>query len=336
MNTLEHFKGNHTGCPLEHPKLGRWKGVRSEQAETELSGFLQRTLGLVTRTCNRFDTQMCESFNAVTAHFARKQISWKVRWSLRVVCAVMQTNCDEDWRIPLAARCGIEVSDDVKQKLEARYATAIAWNAVRRTPEAQKNKKKPRIRKRYQDKKNKAGASDYHMPRGETERERDDTSTDTEETADEAHDALIEAGGEPNGEEDEPNEEQDGPIEPGDEEIDPDGPDAEIEDLPPQWKTYEEAVRLDPRLAEFGIPSDEDTEVNFHWVPPPGRRCREVGREPGAAADKAQAEVFPPTTLASGWNWRHRRSTGCSLSSRTFFQSHPYPNCATLCHGQRW
>jgi hypothetical protein len=166
LNVVEHFKGNHEHCPFEHPTLTAWRGITDANAEAELMAFLEATVDLVCRTRSPFDSQMCESFNAVKAKFASKTISWKVSWPARVMCAVMQVNSDEDWRLPLAEKLGIRLSPQAKATIAENYRKQMALNAERRTEEYQKATREHRAAHRGAEQRNQVGASDYHMPPG--------------------------------------------------------------------------------------------------------------------------------------------------------------------------
>jgi hypothetical protein len=262
LNALEHFKGNHADCPLEHPTLQKKKGICGQAAENKLQDFLEATVSLVERTRGDFHQQMCESFNAVKAKFASKTMSWKVSWPIRVMCAVMQTNCDEDWRIPLAEKCELELSDEIKERLQKNYGRAKLWNELRRDPERQKQVRIGRNAARNASSRNQAGASDYHMPRGEAEVRGQDPD-EPEEVRDGTINVIDEA-------DDSMDESDDVMDEPGvgdatdDDEDGPDGP------LMP----FADAVSLDPSLAECDRIEEADTETNWFYVVPPGQRCR--------------------------------------------------------------
>jgi hypothetical protein len=167
MNVLEHFKGNHTNCPFDHPTGGHWPGMANPAAAAQLKAFLKTTLSLVTRTYNRFDSQMCESFNAVKLKFASKKISWKVSWPIRVMCAVMQANSDEDWRLPLAERCHLRLSEEAIASIQKRHRRAMDLNAMRRTLEYRRVVGLYRSASHVAARRNQAGASDYHLPHRE-------------------------------------------------------------------------------------------------------------------------------------------------------------------------
>jgi hypothetical protein len=59
LNTLEHFKGNHAGCPHRDPVPEPRPVILTAAAENGLKKILEDTLLLLTRTRTRFDSQMC-------------------------------------------------------------------------------------------------------------------------------------------------------------------------------------------------------------------------------------------------------------------------------------
>jgi hypothetical protein len=126
--------------------------------------FLQKTVKYVIRCRTPFDQQMCESFNSVKAQFASKSISWKVSWAARVMCAVMQMNCGGNWKLELAEKCGIHLSDETRGRLVERYAKDIAQNAIRRTPERQEKEAKRRRAVKDRARLNRMGVEDYRLP----------------------------------------------------------------------------------------------------------------------------------------------------------------------------
>jgi hypothetical protein len=164
LNAVEHFKGNHAGCPREHLNPAQSPVLTSHEAELELSVFLYKTVKYVVRTRTPFDQQMCESFNAVKAQFASKSISWKVSWSCRVMCAVMPMNCGGNWKLQLAEECGIDLSDETRERLTQRYAKDLAQNDIRRRPEKQQKEAQRRRHFKQTARLNRIGADDYRLP----------------------------------------------------------------------------------------------------------------------------------------------------------------------------
>jgi hypothetical protein len=164
LNAVEHFKGNHAGCPREHLNPEQTPLLTSREAEDEMRLFLQKTVKYVVRTRTPFDQQMCESFNAVKAQFASKSISWKISWACRIMCAVMQMNVGGHWKLELAEECGIDLSDETRQRLIQRYAKDLAQNKMRRTPERQKKEAQRRRAVKSKARLSQRGAEDYRLP----------------------------------------------------------------------------------------------------------------------------------------------------------------------------
>jgi hypothetical protein len=94
LNSVEHFKGNHEGCPREHLERDDTVKILTLEAEDQLIHVLQETVELVIRTRHDLDTQLCESFNSVKAKFAEKDISWRISWPIRVMCAILHMNSE--------------------------------------------------------------------------------------------------------------------------------------------------------------------------------------------------------------------------------------------------
>jgi hypothetical protein len=179
MNSLEHFQGNHAGCPRRHLAPDTHPPIHSADSLQELTAILEQTIGLLSRARHGFDQQMCESFNAVKAKFASKDISWGVTWAIRVMCAILQMNSETDWRVPLAETCGITLDPVDLQEMEEAFRKEKALNQERRTAEAQKKAREYRRLARQREKAQNAGRDDYHIA---SEAEDGDEADGTEET----------------------------------------------------------------------------------------------------------------------------------------------------------
>jgi hypothetical protein len=146
--------------------------------EEELTAFLKETVELFDRCRNGFDTQMCESFNAVKPKFATKETSWRLSWPARVMCAVLQMNSEENWRVALAEVCGIEMSAQVVERLTAKWQKEQKRKQKRRTPEALLKACRLRWEPRRADKKATVGKNDYRRsaaPQPDDDPEDDDS-----------------------------------------------------------------------------------------------------------------------------------------------------------------
>jgi hypothetical protein len=169
MNSLEHFKGDHTKCPRQHPTGDHSHPITTHSAaESQLREVLDRTVELLARARTGFDTQLNESCNSLKAKFANKDTSWKCSWSSRVLCALMQVNSVENWRIELADVCDMPLTAGVRQQLEAKWAKQKKLQADRGTAEYHSNERHRRWEARQGDRLSGAGVADYHTaPPGE-------------------------------------------------------------------------------------------------------------------------------------------------------------------------
>jgi hypothetical protein len=80
------------------------------------------------------------------------------------MCAVMQMNLGENWKLDLGKECGIELSDETRVRLAARYAKDIAQNNQRRTPERQATEAIRRRSVKTKASMSGRGAADYRLP----------------------------------------------------------------------------------------------------------------------------------------------------------------------------
>jgi hypothetical protein len=161
-NAVEHFKGNHKHCPPGHEDLAAHPRIDDPAAIEELEQFIEDTVKLVIRTRNGFDSQMCESFNAVKLHFASKTFSWKISWEFRMAAAVLQVNDPLHWRTNLAINCHLVLpGDEAMRRLDAMAAEADQDNIKRRTAEAQEKERKRRRKKKEEESQITAGRGDY-------------------------------------------------------------------------------------------------------------------------------------------------------------------------------
>jgi hypothetical protein len=161
-NTVEHFKGNHAGCPRQHPASDRSHPLAQPGAERQLRDVLARTVDLLSRARTGFDTQLNESCNSLKAKFANKDTSWKCSWSARVMCALMQVNSTDNWRIALAGLCGVTLPDEVRRRLDDRWRRHEYLQALRSTPEYHSRERLRRREVRQGNNQSRAGIADYH------------------------------------------------------------------------------------------------------------------------------------------------------------------------------
>jgi hypothetical protein len=164
MNSLEHFKGNHKGCPREHPGGDHFAAIKNPNAEAQLRAILADTKELLGRARTGFDTQLCESCNSLKTKFANKDTSWKCSWGPRVMCALMQVNSLDNWRITLARLCNLSLSADVIAELDQRWQEHLRWQAARGTEEARLKACRQRWERRHHDSLQKKGREDYGHP----------------------------------------------------------------------------------------------------------------------------------------------------------------------------
>jgi hypothetical protein len=125
MNTIEHFKGNHANCPKGHSKRRARPQMKNPKAVEQLRFFHEKTVKLAVRTRHDFDSQMCESFNAIKAHFADKLYRWKVSWQYRVMCAVLRVNDPVNWREGLAIKCRFRNFNRARFPSHLRYLAGV-------------------------------------------------------------------------------------------------------------------------------------------------------------------------------------------------------------------
>jgi hypothetical protein len=180
LNTVEHFLGNHEGCP--HHKVNAQKRpplADNQRGQEELRGFLERTTNLVMKCGHGLNTQMCESFNSVKARYADKTTSWKVSWNARTMCAILQMNNPERWKLELFIECNLEqLHDQTRQRLEERLIARREASGTRRTEEAQAKAQKRRARMRVESQGETAGKADYRFA---APRDSDGSFSQTEE-----------------------------------------------------------------------------------------------------------------------------------------------------------
>jgi hypothetical protein len=165
MNAVEHFKGNHTGCPREHPGGDHFPAIKDPRVEKQLLDVLKETKELLGRARSGFDTQLCESCNSLKTKYANKDTSWKCSWGSRVMCALMQVNSQENWRITLAQLCNVPLSLEVVAELNHKWELDKQLQAKRGTEEARLIATRRRWERRHAESLQKKGIRDYgHTP----------------------------------------------------------------------------------------------------------------------------------------------------------------------------
>jgi hypothetical protein len=161
MNSLEHFKGNHAKCPRQHPAGDPLPQLAGQEGQRQLREVLTQTVELLSRARTGFDTQLNESCNSLKAKFADKNTSWRCSWSSRVMCALMQVNSVDNWRIELAGLCRVTLSDEVRQRLNDRWRIQQQLQAVRGTPEYRLRECRRRWEDRNKNRLKRAGIAHY-------------------------------------------------------------------------------------------------------------------------------------------------------------------------------
>lgn len=165
-NTLEHLKGNHTHCLPHTVKPDRKAPLAdNERGQMELEALLEATVDLIQATRSGLTSQMCESYNAVKAHYAQKSISWKVSWSQRIMCAILQVNSPEAWKFELFFRSGLRKlhSETLNALLDISYQR-IKENNARRSADAQRRERHRRADVRNRESRDTTGQDDYRLP----------------------------------------------------------------------------------------------------------------------------------------------------------------------------
>jgi hypothetical protein len=163
-NALEHFRGNHEKCPHEHPEVDKLLVIKTAEQEEQLVQFLEATVELLERCLTGVHTNFNESCNALKIHYADKNTSWKGSWSARMMCAIMQVNSLENWRIELARRCGVHLTARAVARLEHVWAEHLELHRERPTEEYRLKESRRRWQLSHQDTPRTPGFYDYRLP----------------------------------------------------------------------------------------------------------------------------------------------------------------------------
>jgi hypothetical protein len=166
-NTIEHFKGNHRFCPgnhfKEHP-TPPYPQMQNPEAVKELTDFLDKTAKLLSHTHSGVNSQRCESFNAMKARYASKEIAWKLSWDTRIMCAVLQMNDPETWRFTLYAELKLPpLKPEVEARIRKKSLALARKNALRTTVLYRAAERKKRREKKAASARQTKGKEDYHM-----------------------------------------------------------------------------------------------------------------------------------------------------------------------------
>jgi hypothetical protein len=124
--------------------------------------FIETTLKLLTCIRNGFDSQICESFNAIKTRYVSKTFSWKISWKARIACAIGQVNMPSMWRHQVAAACGLApMHPQASRRLEAEADRVAKLNVD--PPSAAKHEKERNHRQneRNADARRRLGQRDY-------------------------------------------------------------------------------------------------------------------------------------------------------------------------------
>jgi hypothetical protein len=139
LNTLEHLRGNHAKCSFEHPNLKLKISLMDNPARQEqLRIFLSQMAKLVWQTRKDLNTQLCDSFNVVKAHFANKTYAWQLTWPICTMWAIIQLNSPRLWKFELFSGCRSPgLHQGIVQLLREHTMEQIRRNEVRRTSDSQ-------------------------------------------------------------------------------------------------------------------------------------------------------------------------------------------------------
>jgi hypothetical protein len=81
LNTLNHCCGNHEHCPGQPTNIRlRVNLTDNLEGQMELQEILAKGAELMKQTPGDLSSQLCESVNAIKAHFAPKLFSWMSSW----------------------------------------------------------------------------------------------------------------------------------------------------------------------------------------------------------------------------------------------------------------
>jgi hypothetical protein len=169
-NMGNHFQGDHRDCPEGHAGLAGHAQMQDPDAIRQLGDFTEATLKLITRTRNGFDSQMCESFNAVKARYASKTFSLKISWRARIACAILQVNKPLTWRHKVANECGLApIHPEALRRLTIRAWQIDKLNRDRRSGTEQEKERKRRRDGRNANARRTLGQRDYRRSAASTD-----------------------------------------------------------------------------------------------------------------------------------------------------------------------
>lgn len=124
--------------------------------------FLLKTLKILQKVKKDLTTQLNESFHALKAKFASKDLLWLDSWVGRVSAAILQFNQPHMWKFELYEKLGFSpIGAICKTRLMTKFEQTRAKSEVRRPREYQMAEARRRTLKRTITGKNKAGSKLY-------------------------------------------------------------------------------------------------------------------------------------------------------------------------------
>jgi hypothetical protein len=112
-----------------------WCFRNDVHAIEQLRSFIAATEGLVLGYQKKFHTNGNESFNALRAHLASKDTSWKTTWKPRAWLAALIFNYSYGWVEEFCASYDIPMVEGVPAKLARTTAEVLTRREKQRTPE---------------------------------------------------------------------------------------------------------------------------------------------------------------------------------------------------------
>jgi hypothetical protein len=130
MGMIAHFLSADSG----------WQFKRDPLAVDLLSRLAVELKPYLHRFQKDWNTQACESYNALKANLADKNFSWKETFGARAMIAALRANYAFEWVSEFCAEYGIELEPGVADWLHEESQRILARRASRRTEEGRREK----------------------------------------------------------------------------------------------------------------------------------------------------------------------------------------------------
>ena len=157
LNSVEHYKGNHTLCIHENYKnkkeelkdLPRWSRKLNDEKLNALNIFLNDTKKYIKNVNHNYNTQLNEGFHFLKTELASKSISWSKSYNARMAIAVLRFNEPDTYFEILESALQIGIA--IGSQYYSFYA-AIKWIRLKRikTESQKKRSQKRKTLQRYQ------------------------------------------------------------------------------------------------------------------------------------------------------------------------------------------